>query len=283
MDNIAQLLKPRPEDAYKNTFGHALLIAGQKGMAGASVLAAKACMKSGCGMLSVRVPECNRIIVQISVPEAMVLTDPSDDCFTAAVETSKYQAVGIGPGLGQKKETVNALAQQLQKAGSALVLDADALNIISTNPHLWQYVPQGTVITPHAGELERLTGVKASTPEQRAESAAALAAEHSVVVVMKGAPTRIITPDGKIFVNTTGNQGMATAGAGDVLTGIILGLLAQGYDITSAARIGVFIHGLAGDIAAKKKGIIGMTAGDIAESIPLAWIEINQKINQNLR
>lgn len=283
MDNIAQLLKPRPEDAYKNTFGHALLIAGQKGMAGASVLAAKACMKSGCGMLSVRVPECNRVIMQISVPEAMVLTDPSDDCFTAAVETSKYQAVGIGPGLGQKKETVNALAQQLQKAGSALVLDADALNIISTNPHLWQYVPQKTIITPHAGELERLTGVKASTPEQRAESAAALAAEHSVVVVMKGAPTRIITPDGKIFVNTTGNQGMATAGAGDVLTGIILGLLAQGYDSTSAARIGVFIHGLAGDIAAKKKGIIGMTAGDIAESIPLAWIEINQKINQNLR
>lgn len=278
MDNIAQLLKPRPEDAYKNTFGHALLIAGQKGMGGASVLAAKACMKSGCGMLSVRVPECNRIIVQISVPEAMVLTDPSNDCFTTAVDASKYQAVGIGPGLGQNKETVNALEQQLQATGSALVLDADALNIISANPHLWQHVPQGTVITPHAGELALLTGIKASTPEQRAESAAALAAEHSVVVVMKGAPTRIIAPDGTQYVNTTGNQGMATAGSGDVLTGIILGLLAQGYDSISAAKIGVFIHGLAGDIAAQSIGIIGMTAADIANSVPLAWMQASRNL-----
>ncbi len=271
MESIASLVKPRPKDAYKNTFGHALLIAGQKGMAGASVLAAKACMKSGCGMLSVRVPECNRVIMQISVPEAMVLTDNSNECFTTPVNTEKYQAVGIGPGLGQSFETKKALEVQLQQICTPLVLDADALNIVSANPQMWEYIPQGTIITPHAGELDRLTGIKATCFDERFVAAQNLAAAHSITIVMKGAPTRIITPDGNVYINTTGNQGMATAGSGDVLTGIILALLAQGYDSISAARIGVYIHGYAGDIAARNKGMTGMTAGDIVEFLPEAW------------
>lgn len=283
MDQIAQLLKPRPEDAFKNIFGHALLIAGQKGMAGAGILAAKACMKSGCGLLSVRVPECNRVIMQISVPEAMVLTDNSDECFTTPVNTEKYQAVGIGPGLGQSSHTKNALEMQLEQIRVPLVLDADALNIISANPQLWEHVPYGTIITPHAGELDRLTGIKACNFEQRLDNAETLAAEHSVIVVMKGAPTRIITPSGNCFANTTGNQGMATAGSGDVLTGVILSLLAQGYDNESAARIGVFVHGLSGDIAARRKGMTGMTSCDIAEALPEAWMQITQQKSFQIR
>lgn len=256
-------LKTRPVDAHKNTFGHALLIAGSYGMGGAAVLAAKSCMKSGVGLLTVHTPECNRVILQVSVPEAMVLSDENSRHFATAVSTSKYSAVGIGPGLGTAPESVSALESQLKMVSCPLVLDADALNIISANRHMLELVPRGTVITPHPGELKRLLGSD-FTP-------ASLASDLGIFVICKGAPSVLITPDGRSIKNTTGNSGMATAGSGDVLTGIVLSLLAQGYDSESAAVLASHVAGAAGDLAAMELGKISMTAMDTVNHLPQAW------------
>lgn len=261
-------LKQRPADAYKNMFGHALLIAGSYGMGGAAVLAAKSCMKSGVGLLTVCTPECNRIILQVSVPEAMVLSDENGRHFASAVDTSKYSAAGIGPGLGTAPESVRALEEQLRAVSCPLVLDADALNIIAANREMLKLIPQGTVVTPHQGELKRLLGSE-YTP-------ASLASDLGIFIISKGAPSVLITPDGRTVANTTGCSGMATAGSGDVLTGIVLSLLAQGYGPESAAVLASHVAGIAGELAAAELGGISMTAMDTVNHLPWAWKKLQK-------
>ncbi len=269
-EDLQELLKPRFKFAHKGNFGHALLIAGCQGMAGASVLSAKACLRSGVGLLTVHVPSVNNTIVQSAVPEAMTEVDRGIDCFTCPTDTDDYQAVGIGPGLGKSDETESALLAQIDTCQTPMVIDADALNLLAEHRTYIGRLPKGSILTPHPGEFERLVG-KCQDSYERLIKACDLAKTAGVYIVLKGAYSTIITPEGKCFFNTTGNPGMATGGSGDVLTGIILALLAQNFKAEDAACLGVYVHGLAGDIAAKKKGMIGMTAGDIVNYLPMAW------------
>lgn len=271
--DVTPLLKPRKRFAHKGDFGHALLIAGSQGMAGASILAAKACLRSGVGKLTVHVPFLNNAIVQAAVPEAMTETDLSDTCFAAPVDTDDYAAVGIGPGLGRSPETVSALLDQLDGCQTPMVVDADALNILGENRSYLSRLPKGSILTPHPAELERLTG-KCLNSYERLQRARELAANANVHIILKGAYTAVISPDGNCRFNPTGNPGMATAGSGDVLTGIVSALLAQGHEAAEAALLGTYVHGLAGDMAARKYGERSMTAGDIIECLPSAWQEL---------
>jgi len=273
-DYVKPLLKPRDPKAYKNTFGHALLYAGNLGMAGAAVLSARACLRSGVGLLTVCSPSCNNDILQISVPEAMTIA--SDDLY-ANTDLSRYNAVGAGPGLGQGDSQTAILEKLLKSSSYPMVLDADALNIIARSRYLLEYVPAGSVLTPHPGELQRLVG-QATDYDDMIQKAKALATENGITVVVKGAPTVTIAPDGTMYVNTTGNPGMATGGSGDVLTGMVLALLAQGYKSEQAALIAVYIHGLAGDIAARKLSMTAMTSADIADNLPQAWLQMTETL-----
>lgn len=269
-EGFAGLLKPRNKFAHKGNFGRALLIAGSQGMAGASVLAARACLRSGVGLLTVHLPFCNNFIVQTSVPEAMTELDISDTCFAAATDADDYQAVAIGPGLGKAAETETALLEQIDACQVPMVVDADALNLLGGKRSHIARLPKGSILTPHPKELERLVG-KCQNSYERLMKARELAKEAEVHIILKGAYSAVISPTGKCWFNTTGNPGMATGGSGDVLTGVLLALLAQGYESETAARLGTYVHGLAGDIACKKQGAIGLTAGDIVSCLPLAW------------
>lgn len=273
-DYVKSLLKPRDPKAYKNSFGHALLYAGSLGMAGAAVLSARGCLRSGIGLLTVCSPSYNNDILQISVPEAMTIA--SDDLY-ANTDLSRYNAVGAGPGLGQGDSQTAILEKLLKGSSYPMVLDADALNIIARSKYLLEYVPVGSVFTPHPGELQRLTGTAADR-EDLILKAKDLATENGITVVVKGAPTVTIAPDGRMYVNTTGNPGMATGGSGDVLTGMVLALLAQGYESEQAALIAVYIHGLAGDIAARRLSMTAMTSADIADSLPQAWLQMTETL-----
>ena len=269
IDTVRSLLKGRSPESHKGDFGHALLYAGSLGMAGAAVLSARACLRSGVGLLTVCTPSCNNDILQISVPEAMTI--PSDDLY-ANTDLSRYDAVGAGPGLGKGESQTAILEKLLKSASYPMVLDADALNIISTSRYLLEYVPAGSVFTPHPGELRRLTGDFTSWSDMIA-NAVKLAKENNITIVVKGAPTVTVSPLGDLYVNTTGNPGMATGGSGDVLTGIILALLAQGYTPDIAAIVAVYVHGMAGDIAANNFSMTAMTSADIANSLPQAWLQ----------
>ena len=268
-DQIKDLIKKRDPKAHKGCFGHALLYAGSYGMAGAAVLSAKACMRSGVGLLTVCTPPANNDILQISVPEAMVVH--TDDMY-AESDFSRYSAIGAGPGLGKGDSQTALLDKILKSASCPTVLDADALNILSQNSYLLEYVPAGSVITPHPGELARLTG---KTPDwtQMTGRAIEFARQSGITVVVKGAPTVTVTPQGTAYINTTGNAGMATGGSGDVLTGITLALLAQGYSALDSALTAVYIHGLAGDIAAAQLSQTAMTSADIISCLPQAWLK----------
>ncbi|MDR0892575.1 MAG: NAD(P)H-hydrate dehydratase [Mediterranea sp.] len=274
-DDIRWLIKPRDRFAHKGVFGHALLIAGSKGMAGASMLSARACLRSGVGLLTLHTPLCNNDILQSSVPEAMVETDLYEDFFGEATDTEHYQAVGIGPGLRQSEETKTAVLQQIQLCQAPMVIDADALNILANYPTALSHLPVGSILTPHPKELERLVG-KCQDSYQRLTKARELAHTSRAHIILKGAYSTIITPSGKCYFNPTGNPGMATGGSGDVLTGVLLALLAQGYTAEEAAKIGTFVHGLAGDFARKKRGDISLLAGDIVESLSNAWQAVSE-------
>ena len=272
--DVAALLRPRGRFAHKGHFGRALLIAGSQGMAGASVLAARACLRSGVGLLTVHVPFCNNGIVQTAVPEAMTEIDLSDTCFATAADTDDYQAVAIGPGLGKRPETVAALVEQIEAGETPMVLDADALNILGENRALLSRLPKGCILTPHPAEMDRLVG-KCRNSFERLERARGLAKSADVHIVLKGAFTAVIAPDGSCRFNTTGNPGMATGGSGDVLTGVLLALLAQGYAPGDAAALGVCVHGHAGDLAAEELGQTALTAGDIVRHLPQAWQDMS--------
>lgn len=268
--DMPPMLKVRSKFAHKGNFGRALLIAGSQGMAGASVLAARACLRSGIGLLTVHIPFCNNFIVQTSVPEAMTEIDINDVRFSCATDTDDYQAVGIGPGLGKAGDTEAALLEQIESCQTPMVVDADALNLLGEHRSYIGRLPKGSILTPHPKELERLVG-KCQNSYERLTKACELAQSAGVHIILKGAYSAVITPEGKCWFNSTGNPGMATGGSGDVLTGVVLALLAQRYATETAARLAAYVHGLAGDIARKKHGAMGMTAGDIVDCLPLAW------------
>lgn len=270
---MSQLVKPRKRFAFKNNFGHALLIAGSSGMAGASILAARACLRSGVGLLTIHTPVCNHDILQTAVPEAMVQNDVHELYFAEPVDLDNYQAIAIGPGIGQEEETALATFDQLADCYIPAVLDADAINILSSHRNYLNRLPRRSILTPHIGELERLIG-RCNDSFDRLTKAKELAAYLQCYIVLKGAYSTVITPEGKFYFNPTGNPGMATGGSGDVLTGIILALLAQGYSQENAARLGTFVHGLAGDIACRRTGEISLTASDIIAALPEAWKEL---------
>ena len=267
---IRGLLKIRSRFSHKGTYGHGLLISGSYGKMGAAILASKAALRSGIGLLSTHIPRLGYDIMQTTVPESMVSIDRSDIIFTEYPDLKNFDAIGIGPGIDTKQNTIRALNELLEECDKPLVLDADALNIIGTNEEIKNNLPKGTILTPHMKEFERILGMSNGSFD-RNEKQRAFSKEQSIVMVLKGAFTAITDENGRCYFNPTGNPGMATAGSGDVLTGIILSLLAQGYSSLNAALIGVYIHGLAGDLAAEEIGQDALIAGDIVQFLPNAW------------
>lgn len=269
-EDVAAVFEPRERFAHKGTFGHALLIAGSRGKMGAALLSAKACLRSGVGLLTVHIPQRGEFSFQTAFPEAMLSFDPNKEFFSALPDISIYSAVGIGPGLGQHMESVAALERLLTTSSHPVVIDADALNLLASNHDLISRIPPRSILTPHPKEFDRLAGSSTSDYE-RLMKAQSFATEYKVCVVLKGAYTAICTAEGNIYFNSTGNPGMATAGSGDVLTGIILGLLAQGHEPETAAVTGVFLHGTAGDLAAVYRSEESMIASDITEMLGKAF------------
>lgn len=268
--------QPRNRFSHKGNFGHALLLAGSYGKIGAAVLSATGCLRSGVGLLTCHVPKCGYDILQTSVPEAMTLTDFNSSFITKIDEDlSKFTTIGIGPGIGTASETKTMLRELLQQTKTAMVIDADALNCIASQPDLLPLIPGGSVITPHPKEFQRLFG-ETTDDYQRIDLCLAKAKELNIVIVLKGHHTFIATPGGKGFFNNTGNAGMATGGSGDVLTGILTGLIAQGYGSIEAAILGVYLHGLAGDLAAKAISQEAMIAGDITQYLGAAFMQLAQ-------
>ena len=238
-------------------------------------MAANACLRSGVGLLTTHLSANGFGIMQTTTPEAMVSVDEADNYITELPEIATYSAIGAGPGMGMESETSAVLKLLIQQAKAPLVLDADALNILSENKTWISFLPEGTILTPHPGEFERLAG-KTSDPFARLELLSAFALRYKVNVVLKGAFTAIASPSGEIYFNPTGNPGMATGGSGDVLTGIILGLLASGYQPLEACLLGVWLHGKAGDVAAKNLGYEAMLPTDIIANLGKAFSKISQ-------
>lgn len=274
-EEMRSLIKPRKRFAHKGNFGHGLLIAGSYGMAGASILAARASLRSGIGLLTVHVPIHNHDLLQTTVPEAIVHTDIHEHYFAEPTDIDHYQALAIGPGLGQEEDTALAMMEQIQGCPIPLVIDADAINILGKHRNWLSRLPKRCILTPHLGELERLIG-KCMDTYERLTKTKELAAYLQSYIIVKGSWSTVVTPEGNCYINPTGNPGMATAGSGDVLTGILVALLAQGYTQEEAARLGAYVHGIAGNIAAEEKGEIGMTSSDIIEALPRAWKKLSE-------
>jgi NAD(P)H-hydrate epimerase len=277
-EDIHREIHRRGKFGHKGLYGHALLIAGSRGRMGAAVLASKACLRSGAGLLTTHIPRCGETVLQTASPETMLSPDPHQDYFTTPPDISPYPAIGIGPGLGQHPQTAAGLEELLRKAQACskpvrLVIDADAINIIASNKSLTELIPERSILTPHPKEFDRLAGESHSGYE-RLMKAQSLACELKLIVILKGANTAICTPKGNIYFNNTGNPGMATAGSGDVLTGIIPALLAQGYEPETASVISVFLHGAAGDRAAALHSEESMIASDIIDSLGIAFKEV---------
>jgi len=272
-EDIASKIIQRQKFSHKGTFGHALLVSGSYGKVGAAVLSAKACLRTGCGLVTVHVPKVGYEIVQTALPEAMISIDWSDIIFTDVPEIDHYSCIGIGPGIGTKHNTQKALFNLLERVEKPMVMDADALNILSQHKDWIQKIPANSILTPHPKEFERLVGETADD-YARIQQQIKFAVKNKLILVLKGAYTSIAMPDGTCYFNSTGNPGMATAGSGDVLTGIILSLVGQGYDPAHAAKIGVYLHGLSGDIAFEKMGQEALIASDIIENLGSAYLKL---------
>jgi hydroxyethylthiazole kinase-like uncharacterized protein yjeF len=271
---VKQIVSERSKFAHKGTYGHALLVAGSEGKTGAAVLCSRAALRAGAGLVTAFVPLVSRDVMQEAVPEVMTITSEEQKFIGGHIPAQKYNAIGVGPGLGTAKETENSLKTLIGEQVAQMVWDADALNILSENKTWLSFLPQQTILTPHPGEFDRLTE-KHTTGFARMVTQRDFAARYGVIVVLKGAHTSIALPDGTVYFNSTGNPGMATAGSGDVLTGIITSLLAQGYSPVHAAVGGVYLHGLAGDIASSVRGMESMIAGDIIENLGGAFRMLN--------
>ncbi|MEI6822835.1 MAG: NAD(P)H-hydrate dehydratase [Bacteroidota bacterium] len=278
IDDVKEIYRPRKEMfVNKGTFGHALLICGSLGKMGAAVLSAKACLRTGAGMLTVHCPASGNLIMQISIPEAMVDLDEDQNKITSIKNLFKYDTIGIGPGIGTDASTQEAFRNLLLNIHKPLVIDADALNILSLNNDILYKVPANSILTPHKKEFERLFGISTNDFERNTLQRE-MSVKYNIYIVLKGAQTAITTPQGDCYFNSSGTQGMATAGSGDVLTGVITGLLAQGYEPKDAALLGVFLHGLAGEHCLGPRSLETMLAGDIIEHLSQAYFELNDDL-----
>ena len=271
------LLKGRKKYAHKGTFGHTLIIAGSYGKVGAAILATKAALRTGAGLVSIHAPKCAYEILQISAPEAMVSIDEHDLFFSRINDLDKYKSVGIGPGLGTDSITAEALNIFLEKINMPIVIDADALNLIAENKKWFELISPNSILTPHPKEFERLFG-KTKNNFERNDLQRNFSKKYNIYIVLKGAHTCISTPEGKCYFNSTGNPGMATGGSGDVLTGILTSLLSQGYNSLETSILGVYLHGLTGDIALSDTvSQESLIASDLIENIGKAFNEMRQK------
>ncbi len=273
-DFLREKLITRKRFAHKGHFGHILLINGGYGKVGAAVLAAKAALKTGSGLVTAHLPKLGYNIMQTTVPEVMISIDISEIIFSEVPDLSKFSNVGAGPGLGIKTNTQKALHTLLEKEERPLVLDADALNILSENKEWLELLPENSILTPHPKEFERLTE-PVKNHYERIDLQKEFASKHKVIVVLKGGNTSIALPDGSCYFNTTGNPGMASGGSGDVLTGMITSLVGQKYEPYMAAILGVYLHGLAGDIAAERNGQEAVIASDVIDSIGAAFKKLH--------
>lgn len=269
------LYQPRSKYDHKGTYGHALLIGGSYGKMGSMVLSTEAALRSGAGLVTSFIPECGYNILQSAVPEAMVLTDPHQKMLSEILFDVEPSVIGVGMGLGLNDTTVKAFHQFLKDNNTPLVVDADAINILSKNNSFLELLPKKTVLTPHPGELERLIG-SWKDDFDKIEKVKEVSKKYDLIVLVKGANTLVIYQN-DICVNTSGNPGMATAGSGDVLTGVITGLVSQGYDPLVAAVFGAYLHGSAGDLGLKNTGYQGLIARDIVSHIGPAFLELFSK------
>ncbi len=275
-DYVAGSVLPRRDDAHKGTYGHALLVCGSKGMPGAAVLATGAALRSGCGLVTTHIPENERFAIAANYPSGLLSLDAKDYFSELPACMEKYGAIGVGPGLGLHEETVEAVCRLMRYSSAhkvPMVLDADALNIIASHPDVRAAIPENAIMTPHLGELRRLTG-EWRDEEHKISLVREFAASTGVIMVVKGPNTMICVRGNKLVFNSTGNAGMAKGGSGDVLTGFMAGLLARGYDPESAAELGVYAHGLAGDKAKEYFGAEGMNSADLIDFLAESLAEI---------
>jgi NAD(P)H-hydrate epimerase len=261
------LLKPRAANTHKGSFGHSLIIAGSKGKMGAAVIAAKACLRSGTGLLTVNIPQKKRIILQTTIPEAMLVMREDKE-----LDIAKFSAIAIGPGIGITPNNKSLLSQIITKSTQPILLDADALNIIASNKKILSLLKEGTIITPHPKEFDRLFG-EHQNQNDRIKTAIIKAKEYNIVIVLKDHYTTIANTT-EAYTNTTGNAGLAKGGSGDALTGIIAAFLAQGYNPFDAAKLGVYIHGLAADIALDHQCMESMLITDVIDYLGKAFKQI---------
>jgi len=277
--SIAPMLRIADAFAHKGTFGHGLLISGSAAMPGATILSATAAMRGGIGKLTVHSAGAVTRILPTLLPEAILHSDENEQIVSHLrweELPSSINAVAIGPGLGTEKETVNVIKEVLDNCQAPLILDADALNMLAENKTWLAYLPAYSILTPHFKEFERLAGPSANHFE-RIEQAKTFAERYQVVLILKGHNTLISLPDGMQFFNTTGNSGMATAGSGDTLTGLLLALMAQGYNPIETALMGVYLHGLAGDIYIRKNAPQSLIASDLPKMFGKAFNELTSK------
>lgn len=267
-EDIKAMIQPRPSHGHKGSFGHVLMSAGSKGKIGAAILSATAAARTGCGLLTVHVPSSAAMEIHTKFPEAMVMADENENILSTPVKNiTNYTAIGFGPGVDKHPETANVLKHLIQNASQPVVIDADGLNILAENKTWLSFLNGSTILTPHPGEFDRLTQ-KHNTGYGRYKTQCEFSKKYGAYIVLKGHYTCITTPGGLSFFNSTGNNGMATGGSGDVLTGIITSLCAQGYSPLHACLIGVYLHGYAGDKAAEKLSKTSLIASDIIDHIP---------------
>jgi NAD(P)H-hydrate epimerase len=285
--DLFPLLKKRKKFDHKGVYGHGLLIAGSSGKMGAAVMSAHAALRTGIGLLTCHIPQSGNLILQISLPEAMVRLDPSLDMISDTGNTDHFTAIGIGPGLGTSNKTIEAFGAFIHECKRPMVIDADGLNILSMRKEWLSLLPQGTILTPHPKEFERIAG-QSGDPFSRLQLQSDFSKKYKCIIVLKGAYTCITGLSGDVYFNSTGNPGMATGGSGDVLTGMILSLLAQGYSPENAAIVGVYLHGMAGDIAAEKLSYESLLSTDIINHIGNAFNKIRgyglniNKLSENI-
>lgn len=272
-EDFEGIIPARKTFSHKGTYGHALIMAGSKGKTGAAVMAARACLRSGCGLTTVHCPSDSLNILQITAPEAMASVDKNLHCISEIPNLTPYSSVAFGSGCGKDKATASALKLIIQESKVPLVIDADGLNILAANKTWLAFLPESTILTPHPGEFNRLFG-DSKNDFERLQKAIDMAVKFKSVIVLKGAFTAIISPKGQAFFNCSGNPGMAKGGSGDVLTGLIGGLLARGIPAMQAALTAVYLHGLAGDFAADFLTQEAMQAGDLIEYLPKAWAQL---------
>jgi hydroxyethylthiazole kinase-like uncharacterized protein yjeF len=277
-NEVLPLYKPRKKFSHKGDFGHGLIIGGSYGKIGSVHLASKSVLSSGAGLVTAYIPKCGYAVLQSTLPEAMVMTDIDEEKITAINFEIEPTAIAIGVGLGKDKATVKAFEVFLKKNKTALVIDADALNILSENKIFLKHLPENSVLTPHPKELERLIG-KWSNDFEKLGKTKAFSSKYKVIVVIKGAHTITVYQD-KYYINVTGNPGLATGGAGDVLTGIITGLICQGYVPLEAALFGTYLHGRSADLALEKYGYQSLLASHVIDFIALAYIDLFKQPEQ---